>query len=77
MTLMLYTIYIYILLHSSSLSQVACCVSSDVSFDRCVSNLLLGALRPMIGQLVQYLGDLLLPCARYIGHYFSEGSSAQ
>ena len=59
-------IYIYIPL---GYSQVAGCVSSGVSFDRCVSNLRLRALHLMIGQLVQYLNDLL-PCARYIGLYW-------
>ena len=34
------------------------CVSSGVSFDRCVSNLRLRALHLMIDQLVQYLNDL-------------------
>ena len=58
--------YIYIPL---GYSQVAGCVSSGVSFDRCVSNLRLRALHLMIGQLVQYLNDLL-PCARYIGLYW-------
>ena len=43
---------------SLSYSQDAGCMSLDVSFDRCVSNLRLRALHLMIGQFVQYLGDL-------------------
>ena len=65
--MMIFNIIIYTYT-SLSYSQVAGCVSSGVSFDRCVPNLRLRALRPMIGQLVQYLSDLLLPCARYICH---------